>query len=446
MSDEKAAASCTLTQDGAVTTVLVNARFNVCYEFDTTATNRDLALPYAIALNGKVLPAHVGKPHALDGKNRTIRLSVEAGDEVALYLNSDAHPDFRTAPVYTVKVRNHDVLVRIVERKGRGSHRKGVLEPPACQLRDGKRVDVYDDELNGDIWLKISHCYTGAEAQALLPADLEPAFRAAVLSIYDGLPKPDLLIRFNAGDTAAAFSMRVAFDDSDNVRANITATYSLQKLVLPRTHPCGYAALLSAARAAGITELRVTSAWRPMLGSIAHRAGLGLDVSYAGAADNAVQFNRVALTAPKSGETANVSAKEKTLYAEFDQAIQARERQEKARDQAKKDSQSNRNPEDAPRLQQDLASANQRVQTALVEEKEAEKRWNDELSAKQPPLVSSFRGHLRNNTSIKQLFDPWYMDTNTTDTTQPTANQQRSKNEKLHSNHLHITVQEPRIL
>ncbi|WP_228894616.1 hypothetical protein [Pseudoduganella aquatica] len=446
MPDEKAAASCVLTQDGAVTTVLISARFSVCYEFDTTATNRDLALPYAVALNGKVLAAHADKPRVLDAKGRTIRVSVEAGDEVALYLNSDAHPDFRTAPVYAVKVRNRDVLVRIVERKGRGSHRKGVLEPPTCQLRDGKRIDVYDDELNGDIWLKISHCYTSAEAQALLPVGLEPTIRAAVLSIYHGLPRPELLIRLNASDTATASSMHVTFDDSDNARANITATYSLQKLVLPRTHPSGYAALLSAARAAGITELRVTSAWRPMLGSIAHRAGLGIDVSYAGAADNAVQFNRVALTDPKAPDTANVGAKEKALYADFDHAVQARENEEKARDRATKLSQANRNPDDTTRLRQDIESANKRVQTAKLEQKEAEKRWNDELSADQPRLVRSLRSHLCKNKSVQQLFDPWYMDTDTKDTTPPAANQQRSANEKLHSNHLHITVHEPKIL
>jgi hypothetical protein len=446
MPDEKAAASCVLTQDGAVTTVLVSARFSVCYEFDTTATNRDLALPYAVALNGKVLAAHADKPRVLDAKGRTIRLSVEAGDEVALYLNSDAHPDFRTVPVYAVKVRSRDVLVRIVERKGRGSHRKGVLEPPACQLLDGKRVDAYDDELNGDIWLKISHSYTSAEAQALLPADLDPAIRAAVLSIYDGLPKPELLIIFNAGDTKVASSMRVAFDDSENARANLTATYSLQKLVLPRTHPCGYAALLSAARAAGITELRVTSAWRPMLGSIAHRAGLGLDVSYAGTTDNTVQFNRVALSNPKAAATATVSPQEKALYAEYKTATLDRE---KADADVKlvlaRHAVGSANTESSS-IQQEVAAANDRAKAALAAEKMAEKRWKKEVPNNQPRLVSSLRDHLCSDSSVVQLFDPWYMDANTKDAVPPEINQQRSGNEKLHANHLHITVQEPKLL
>jgi hypothetical protein len=53
--------------------------------------------------------------------------------------------------------------------------------------------------------------------------------------------------------------------------------------------------LLAEARAAGVTELRITSGWRPMLGSIAHRAGLGLDIDYAESATEHVALNRAAL-------------------------------------------------------------------------------------------------------------------------------------------------------
>jgi hypothetical protein len=75
----------------------------------------------------------------------------------------------------------------------------------------------------------------------------------------------------------------------------------------------------------------------------------------------------------------------------------------------------------------------------------AEIRWEDALKTTQPLLVRSIRSHLCHDKSVRQLFDPWYMDANTTDAISPIANQQRSANEKLHSSHLHITVLEPKI-
>ena len=47
---------------------------------------------------------------------------------------------------------------------------------------------------------------------------------------------------------------------------------------LTRVHPGGYAALINAALANGVSSIKMNSCWRPMVGSIAHRAGLGLDV------------------------------------------------------------------------------------------------------------------------------------------------------------------------
>ncbi|MFX8766453.1 hypothetical protein ABTM49_19705, partial [Acinetobacter baumannii] len=65
-----------------------------------------LSMPYAVAVNGKVLAAFKDRPKRTDDK---IPLVVDAGQSVALYLNSDAHPAYRQHPVYEVMVGDDDV-------------------------------------------------------------------------------------------------------------------------------------------------------------------------------------------------------------------------------------------------------------------------------------------------------------------------------------------------
>lgn len=56
------------------------------------------------------------------------------------------------------------------------------------------------------------------------------------------------------------------------------------------------------------------------------------------------------------------------------------------------------------------------------------------------------RDRLEKNPSVTQVFDPWYMESNTGDQHPKIANKQRSDNEKTHAHHLHITVKESKIL
>lgn len=69
-------ATCTLSPEGTVTTVLVGARCKVTYEFDTSATSASLALPYVVAIDGQVQPEYAERPGALRDK-RTIKLIVK---------------------------------------------------------------------------------------------------------------------------------------------------------------------------------------------------------------------------------------------------------------------------------------------------------------------------------------------------------------------------------
>ena len=314
MTEATPAATGTLAASTSLTTVNVSARRKVRYVFDTSATKRDLALPYRVSIDGKVQEAEASLCK-LSGSKRSIELLVAPGARVALFLNSDVHPDFRREPVYALQVGEHDVEVLITEKQGRIGHARAVVGTSVTRQAGERAVDCYKALLTGDIWMQISHLYTAAQADAILPPETPPAVRVAVRAIYSGLPAAQLLVQFPASDTTPAHALRVAFADSENARANITYC-SLLKDVLPRTHPAAFAALLSEAHKAGVTEVHVTSCWRPMLGSIAHRAGLGLDIVYIANASQAVHINRVGLTGA-GGRNPNVRAREKQLYDEL---------------------------------------------------------------------------------------------------------------------------------
>lgn len=272
--------------------------------------------------------------------------------------------------------------------------------------------------------MQISHRYTAAQADAILPPETPLPVRVAVRAIYSGLPAAQLLVQFPASDKTPAHALRVAFADSDNARANITYC-SLLKDVLPRTHPAAFAALLSEAHKAGVTEVHVTSCWRPMLGSIAHRAGLGLDIVYIANASQTVRINRVGLTGA-GGRNPNITTQEKQRYDEYMEA-----RKEASEIFATPIS----NKTDAVENAQEISRI-----------KKAKDKWSAERNLHELVLMKGLRQQLQNNPSITQVFDPWYMEVNTHDQNPQVANEQLSSNEKLHANHLHVTVSEPEIL
>ena len=419
MAEATPAATGTLAASTSLTTVNVSARRKVRYVFDTSATKRDLALPYRVSIDGKVQEAEASLCK-LSGSKRSIELLVAPGARVALFLNSDVHPDFRREPVYALQVGAHDVEVLITEKQGRISHARAVVGTLLTRQAGERAVDCYKALLTGDIWMQISHLYTAAQADAILPPETPSPVRVAVRAIYSGLPAAQLLVQFPASDTTPAHALRVAFAESENARANITYC-SLLKDVLPRTHPAAFAALLSEAHKAGVTEVHVTSCWRPMLGSIAHRAGLGLDIVYIANASQAVHINRVGLTGAGGGNP-NVSELEKQLYHEYIVAEQ------QAHDDYKITTPRSRGTDNTDRVS------------------EAKGKWDKEREQHEPKLLNAMRDRLEKNPSVTQVFDPWYMESNTGDQHQKIANKQRSDNEKTHAHHLHITVKESKIL
>lgn len=378
MSANASAGTCTLSTAGAVQEVTVATKCKVTYEFDTRATSADLALPYVVAVDGRVLPKYQEQPGVLSKRKRSIELLVDPGSKIELYLNSDVHPEYRRTPVYPVVVGKDDVLMKITERTGRISRAETALRGPFCRTSaTGQALEVYETDLTGDIWMAISHLYTAAEANAIIPSDIDPGIRDAISRIYSGLNEPELTIVFAGSDAAPASRLVMQFmpEMQDNVRMNTTYCPWLAG-ILPRTHPRAFAALMTAARSARVSVVHVTSSWRPCKGSIAHRVGLGLDINYVEAGQERVSINR-SFTAPK------------------------------------------------PR---------------------GERAQSGETTAQEPSTLKTLREALGNNVSVKQVFEPWYMDSNTRDSVPAVENKQVSANERLHHNHLHITVLEPKIL
>lgn len=158
----------------------------------------------------------------------------------------------------------------------------------------------------------------------------------------------------------------------------------------------------------------ITSCWRPSFGSIAHRAGLGLDVCYIATAQEKLKINRIGLLLKGHSSNPNVSDNEKTLRAE---AMKLLNRAQK--------------------------NKSDQAATRAAESKRDERI--EEMKKHEPKVMSALREGLREQGVVGQLIDPWYIDLNTHNKNSRTLNEQQSATERVHAHHLHITIKEPEI-
>lgn len=444
----------------AVTVVLVKPPRKVTYIVKATSSS-NLMIPYAVAVNAVAQAAFSSKPKRVSGKSGKILTFVEQGSRVSLFLNSDAHPSHRKRAVYEVTVGDNDIEVTITEKSGRHTDSdKPVLQ--AAKPGEKPPVDRYTAVLTGDIWMKVSHKYTAAEVDALVEAGTREAVLLAVKSIYSGLASATLSVTESAvaaSGVAAkpARTLKVTFADSNNPKDNINA-YSLLPDGLTRVHPAGYGALLTAALDNGIEALTVSSCWRPMLGSIAHRAGLGLDVSMVGQTALNRQELRKAFEGKKPSKTGNandgdnVSDAEVKKFGEYEDSIVVSKKAVAEREAAQKAltaAQAGKDPTAIARAQERRTEADSAVVAAAQAQTKTRDAWNKERDSAEPANARLFRTSLLKCKCLAQLFDPWFMDQNTRDDMPPEPNMQRgasTSNERLHAHHLHITVHEPKIL
>ena len=411
-----------------------------------------VSMPYAVSVDGQVLPAFKDRPKRTDS---LIPVVLQEGQRVELYLNSDAHPAFRKEPVYKVVVNAHDVELTITEVAGKSLETDTPKEGNTIKNEvTGKSVQHMTAKLTGDIWMKISHKYSADEVDERIPSSTPPEVKSAIKSIYRELNSPILTIRRVAEAHLPARIISVNFADSNNPKENIT-NYSLLADGLPRVHPGGYAALLNAALESGIQSLTVSSCWRPMLGSIAHRAGLGLDVALIGGTRINRQELRRAVNASRAepqgnkNDADNVSDAEVAAFAKYEQAIVENKKAGDDLEAATRALNKAHKAGDAA----NISAAKENLKKAQASADEAEKildttreDWNKERNAGEPNHVKSYRLSLLRCTCVKQLFDPWFMDMNTRDKAEPAPNLQQTSNETLHAHHLHITVDDPKIL
>lgn len=437
------------------TAASVTGKRKVTYILDTTASMPTLKMPHALAIDGKVQANYKSKALPLSGNEGKITVTVDAGQQVSLYLNSDAHPDYRTQPVYAITPTDNDVVVHIVEKKGKHAD----ADTPLLKTKAAKpgEPDEYTAPLTGDIWLKVSHKYTVEEASTLIPADTAQEIKAAVRKYYDGsLTKASssnkVVLPAKDGQPAKTCQINVGTGADDNALMNIQS-FDLFKDGLPRVHPLGFVALIESAFEVGIEKLVLTSTWRPMTGSVAHRAGLGLDVNYL----DATRLNREELRGktPTKDADDNVSEEEKKLFkekkeaekeaAKADAELKKLETEQKALLALKKANPNKADPIRAMELEKEIAEAKEKAETANIKAKETNKAWNAERDKNEPAKVKGYRASLSRCKHVEQLYDPWFMDNDTQDKIPAKPNEQKTGEETGHAHHLHVTVHEPKI-
>jgi hypothetical protein len=310
---------------------------------------------------------------------------------VSLYLNTDSLEGFRHHPVYVVTPTERDVYVTVTETRGQRLNTTAItnFSRTANHPVTGRQTDYYTAPLHGNIWALISRVYTRADAENLIPADADAGIREAVIAIYGVLTQEEISIRCTVPD---GHRILATFTDSDNPRQNVS-NYDLLRDGLTRVHPLGFYALFEAARVAELAEMNITSCWRPSLGSIAHRAGIGLDVNTIHDGDRHIQLNRGEVIG-SGPDTPWVSPQEPALYR------------------------GRRRDRDA---------------------------WTAEVERTKPEAFQVFRDSLQNSDHIRQTLDPWYMDSNTRDAVAPAYNEFVTPNERTHRNHLHVTLNVPEI-
>lgn len=421
--------------------------------FDQMLSN----LPYAVNWNGRKQPeqtvAHLPKKNPAK-----IQVMARQGQTVALYLGSDASPEFRKEPLYQVTVGSNDIEVRINYVAGNThSDKPEVGQPVKTNVKTdhGDMKDVYDTVLTGDIWMQFSHKYTPAEAQTYASAvgESDAGLLAFLALLYGGqVLQSGARIAFANGHIC-----KITFQsDADRNCKEHIKTYAEQGgfsgACFPRVHPNTWLAFLRALRDNAIDAAEISSSWRPRTGAYGHRIGLGLDVT----------------TITKDGRTRVLNNTNANLWGNEEEKQAHREWQDRTADeQAAK-----REFDSATKVATQASDGFSKDKTRIwkkerfpnweaigMREVKANKAFGDATREsglardkfhekhKPTPLGAFENSLLAQVDLVKQVFSPFVMEVDTGDKVDPSVNPDRSdrpapveSNEHLHRNHLHITA------
>ncbi len=403
--------------------------------FDTS-----LSLPYAVYWNGEKQPANrVAK--TTGGSVATIRIMARTGQQVGLYLGSDASPQFRQEMVFPITVGSNGVRVVIQTKPGLHNHSADVsavesdIQRNVVEAGRTIRLDIFKGNyLTGNSWLKFSHRYTTAEALAFATeaAETDAGVTSALNAIYSGT------VSKTTGFTVAFAGQhhcRIGFQNAvdSNCQQNIQGYAVLggfSGAALPRVHPRSWIALLQAARDAKVTALEITSGWRPMTGKAPHRLGLGLDVK------SAKSTTGQTLVFDKASPSLWSSPEEKTAHSDWiesETALDAAKVEMRTAEQALR----NAKEEGKALAEQREKDAAEKLRAANETRRKAK---NEYETQHKDTFADTLEKALLKNPLIRQMFQPLVMDSQTRDQIEPTVNRYRAGNEDLHKNHLHVTA------
>lgn len=398
--------------------VVVENGVFVTWKFDTSGGSGKVlnTLPYIVVkIEGGTASLLLEGDKVELMRNNIVRRKVPRGTEVALFLGSDAKEKYRSAPMFKVLAEDGftDIVVKVAEK--RGLDYSAALEIPHAPVVAGTKK-TYSAELHGTSWMKFSHKYAEAEAEQMT-ASAKAEVQRSVKQIYSGTATVGggtirLSVTKPNQQTLKIVWPAEAFG---NCMANIPSVPDLDACkseIIARVNPRTYQAFVEAAFEIDAEEMVISSGWRPMLGSILHRIGVGLDVKKVTVNGSPKVFNR--------GPT----AEENTYH----QAIAERKQLEKFKKNG------TITPEQTARLN-----------VLKAEEPGKLERASDAITNNEAAVLKAFTKSLRGNAHVRQTFDPWEMDVNTRDNKDATQNDLSDSNEKLHKNHLHITVVDPEL-
>lgn len=405
---------------------------------------------------------------------------VAPGTVVGMCINVDAKKKFRRYPLWQVTAGDNDIVVDVFEKYGKHdlndkaslaeTRDEGTKESP-------RKVDYYKAELSGDVWMRSTIPFTEADVESV--AGVSDTMKVGLKKIYRAefeSKGADFFVTIerkkDPQDTASVQLYWLAAENG-NCQSNIKAL-NLRADVPKRIHPAGYAVVAKAAFDAGVTVVKFTNSWRPMLGSMAHRTGRGLDLKYLDTVGKSYWLNRDGLGrrdatdknkdgAADGYQHGNISVEEQQAYNEWKDA----EQESKTADDNLKRANADLKAQQAKLAAAKKAGNPEAVQAAEAAVKEAQERagkaeaaavaaarkveparkaWSDQVAAHQPGPVGPYRRYVMREPIVTQLLDPWFVDKNTRDKIEAEPNTQAKDGiQHLHRHHLHITIDDPEL-
>ncbi len=408
---------------------------------------------------------------------------IAPGTTVGVCISVDAKQSYRRLPLWQVTAGDHDIVVDVFETYGK--HALDDHATLAETVNEGseqapKLVDYYKAQLSGDIWMRSTHPFKESDVEALPTDAATPAVRQALAKIYRNEFTSvgadfaiDVPRQRDANDKAAVRLLWISAEN-DNCVHNVSAL-DIRRDIPPRIHPGAYAAVARAAHEAGVDEVRFTSSWRPMLGSMPHRTGQGLDLKWLVEGKKALMLNRTGLSSlsvtdkNKDGKVddprghGNITVQEQQAFNDW------RSAQRKTRDatsaltaaKAKLDEKTKAlaSAKKAKNTDQ-TAEAEHALQTATKERDEAadaladaqadevkcKKKWTDELAANEPGVVGNYRRYLMREQIVTQVIDPWYLEMDARRNAALVPNEQlKDGTQDIHATHMHISIADPEL-